>query len=356
MEAVILKCRPGAQFHFGEIAQDVNTSLSDTSNIIHSDTLFSALIFTLNLTQPEKINEIVECFRSGQIKISSGYYCLENDGDFSFFLPKPVHYNLLKVENPKALKKVEFISKNVWEAGILANEWEDHCFIIQKKFVLSKGELSEELNSKLEKLKFYNKHTLPKVAVHKPSQEDSLYNQTNIQIANNKSLAYSKNAITDSEQVELIRPLIHFYFLLDFQETVPDSTRKLIKNLIQILEDTGIGGERNVGCGQIEKVEFKPFSMNIASPSTLECSLSMISPKASDLDLILWHNVKTRGGRGTAKDGTLKRVRLMSEGALMKPNVTGDIVSIHENQPYLRYGKPFNLPVSQNSIFNDVIN
>jgi CRISPR/Cas system CSM-associated protein Csm4 (group 5 of RAMP superfamily) len=75
--AFILRCKPHAQFHFGKVALDEDTSLDDTSLIMHSDTFFSGLV---NVHQrvfgTEATDAFVGEFREKEnITISSAFYC-----------------------------------------------------------------------------------------------------------------------------------------------------------------------------------------------------------------------------------------------------------------------------------------
>ena len=356
MEAVILKCRPNAQFHFGKIALDVNTSLSDTANVLHSDTLFSALIVTLNTIFPEHTKRFIDFFKGGEkLKISSGFYCVEHDGGYTYFLPKPIHYNLQHIEKDekdekvkciektdrKMLKKVQFISKDVWEQGLLPKEWPEKCLILQKRFVITKDEaLAIALGDKWQDFELYSEHTLPKVSVHKLTKEDNLYNQTNIQIADNRKL--------DLEST----PAIHLYFLLD--QELEEGDYSIFQTILSVLEDTGIGGERNVGCGRIEKVDYRDFQYDVQDVSDMQCMLSLVNPTAQDLPNLKWYNVITRGGRKTANHGVLKRVKMLLEGGIAITSLDGQIPAIHDNGLFLRCGKSLSLPVSQKTITNEI--
>lgn len=355
MKAVLLKCRPNAQFHFGKVALDVDTSLSDTAKILHSDTIFSALIVTINTIFPGYTKRFVKHFSEGVIKMSSGFYCVQIGQEYVYFLPKPIHYNLEKLENTnkeddcqkkmdrKFLKKVLFISKEVWEHGYTPKQWPEKCLILQGEFVISKEEfLAKKLDQKWPWLKFYSENTLPKVSVHKPTKEASLYNQTNIQIADNRGLGLKHH------------PLVHLYFLLDHQLSEEDF--ELFQTALSVLEDTGIGGERSVGCGQIEEICLEDFNYTIHEASNMQCLLSLVNPTRADLVKLKYYNVVTRGGRKTAKDGTLKRVRMLSEGGIVSNDLDGQIPVIDNKGLYLRYGKAFSIPVSQKTISNDLFN
>ncbi|TAK40942.1 MAG: type III-A CRISPR-associated RAMP protein Csm4 [Saprospiraceae bacterium] len=340
MQAVILKCPPRAQFHFGKIALDVDTSLDETEVVIHSDTLFSAIIVTVDKIFPKESNSFVQYFREGKIRISSAFHCFEkSQDDYVWFLPKPAHYNVLEKpvdnEDRKWLGRVQFVSKRVWELGLKPSEWNDDCVILQKEFVLHKDELPGWNAAKIGKLEVYQTHSLPKVSIHKPSKEDSIYFQTNVLLAANAKVAGA--------------PKIHYYFLLD-TPGLPEPALTKLKTVLAVIADAGIGGERSVGCGRLEGVDFQDFSMNVSGNGAL-ASVSLINPAEGEMNLLKSWELVTRGGRQTEKDGKLKRVKMLSEGALLAGEVAGRLVSVaNGNTAYLRNGKGFSLPVHQNAL------
>lgn len=155
MQIATLQCKTGAQFHFGKLGFEENMSLDDTSDFIHSDTLFSALVnehFYL-FGNSQKTTEFVNAFKENQISISSGFYSLafvsaersrSTERQILFF-PVPAHFTFLVTDekvlkNIKQLKKIKFASQSILEEGILPDEWfSDKYVIIQDKFVCTKG-------------------------------------------------------------------------------------------------------------------------------------------------------------------------------------------------------------------------
>ncbi len=346
IHAVILKCPPGGQFHFGKIALDVDTSLNETDIIPHSDTLFSAIISTaFKLYGNAGAEEFIDWFEKGELQISSASYCIAIGGTYFYFLPKPVCYDL--IAESKKLRKVEFIDTSVWGAGLIPEDWEQECNFIQDRFVAQ--DLSKEIARNTD---FFKKVSLPKVAVHKIGQEDSLYFQTNIQIAVNKEIE------------DFGTPHPHFYFLL--RQSNDEAYAKL-KTVLEVIADDGIGGERSVGCGQLDGIEFIPpeklkdINRIAQTDSEYRVSLSLINPKPEEFTQLKVYKLVTRGGRRIPfpkssneaeynRKSKLKRVRMIGEGALIQGNVGGQVVDItpegnHQN-PFKRSGLAFSLPIN----------
>lgn len=335
-KAVILKCLPQSRFHFGRVGLDVNTSLNDSSIIPHSDTLFSAMIHVgaRLLEHDAEVDALVDLFRgenaAPKVKISSGCYCLENaKGDFLYFLPKPLHLNLIKTEHPKDLKKIQFISKEVWELGLNPNDWKTKCKIIDKLFVVTEAEYDHFQLS--EQAVFFKEIALPKVTVHKEDKKDSFFYQTTIQI------------MPLNENVK-----VHYYFLLETQDLV-DSETNLLNQILDILPYEGIGGERTTGCGLFESVVYEDFDLKVPNANRF-VTISLTNPQ-SDAEFKAFENyqIVTRGGRqlGQSNQQFLKKVNMIAEGALVNQAVQGRLVSIAPKtiqQPYFRNGICMTLP------------
>lgn len=330
MQAVILKCPPNAQFHFGKIAPDENTSLNDTSTYIHSDTLFSSIInVAAKILEAEELNMLIDWFKAEngvRVRISSGFYCLEAGGQYTYFLPKPVTWvaeNTKKSKELKKIKKVAFISKKVWEEGIKPDQWKETCHFIQGKFIIHKSELEVK---DIGGLSIYHTDSLPKVNVHKPNRDNSIYYQTNIQLEDNGVAR------------------VHFYFLLE--QDLAEDEYKLLKRVLDWMPEEGIGGERTVGCGHLEGIEYHDFAMDFLA--TRYCGVSLVNPTEADLLNAEAYEIITRGGRPIGADIRLKRVKMMAEGAIFNEKVEGfvpDITPLKAKGTFLRYGKAFCLPV-----------
>lgn len=346
MQLAKLQCKLGAQFHFGKLGLDENMSLDDTSDYIHSDTLFSALIneHFFIFGDENKTDAFVKAFENNKIKISSGFYSLAFAKRQILFFPVPVHFTFLVTKpeilnNIKQLKKIKFASQCILNEGISPEEWfTGKCVIIQDKFVCKKEEI-EDLASleQLKKLKIFTHHSETKVKVHTTSQEGVLYNQVNIQIAEN--------------EIENLK--INFFFLFDVLEEFKNQLEKVIHSL----EFSGIGGQRSTGSGQFEKVEISNYEYNVPIEN-VPMSISLIIPENENLDNFEYYDFIERGGRRIGfnpEEGTgfnLKRVKMIQEGAMLKNNSEkGKITDLKpkgEAGIFLRNGKAFLLPIHKN--------
>jgi len=332
MKAVVLKCRPNSEFHFGVPSVDQNSSLDTTSVIFHSDTLFSAIINTVAKVFPDDVELFINLFGYGnyspKIKVSSGFYCIELQGKMIYFLPKPIDYNLEITDNHKLVKKVMFVSTEIWKQNIRPIDWEKKAVILQDKFVVSKEEWQNKRNYRV-----YHTNSVPKVHVHKPDKEDSIFYQTNLIIADGKQ--YVDNSS------------VHFYFLLE--EELNEEDKKKLLTILNLLPIEGIGGERSSGCGKFENIEFRDdFPTDFVG--NRRCSVSLSIPQdISEFKQFQYYNLVTRGGRNIGFNNQyLKKVKMILEGAVIESNAQGSVVDIspQSQKDYLRYGRTFSLPIT----------
>lgn len=338
MKAKLLKLKPNGRFHFGKPMIDSNTSLTDTDEFIHSDVLFSALVNNLaTVKSKEDVNQFIKGFESGAIKISSGFYCIENqktsdvDKQYLFFLPRPVHIvNTISIEEydkVKHVKRIKFIDSALLGKNI--SDWE-----VKSNFAMDTVSLTE-LGVGLDELSLYQKDIATHVGIRNKSED------TDVKTGGPFKVSYI--SISDLKEFSL---QVHFYFLYEVSDSKYESDFELA---VELLSYNGIGGERSSGYGAIEAIETIEslptcFEEN---NSTYQMTLSKVVPKAEEMKLLCYYTHSIRGGRETTK-GTLKSVAMLNEGAIVQKDIQGRLVdiSVEENRSYLRYGKAFCIGLS----------
>ncbi|MEZ4961215.1 MAG: hypothetical protein R2830_15415 [Saprospiraceae bacterium] len=360
-KTLLFRCPPGGQFHFGRIALDDKTSLDATTPMYHSDTLSSAIVATAFRVFPQQAETVLDWFKTGQVRFSSFFHCLETEevrkeekeggailsSTFRhlFFLPKPAHLDTGNFTEPKKIRKVLFISKGVWEAGILPDKWLQKGYrIIDGKFLVLEEELAQLGCPGLPAgYKLFEESTVPKVFIHKLEREDNLYFHANIFLPPNVSFAKKDDAIKG------FHLRVHFYAMAEHGEAVD---WQIIQSLLEIIADEGIGGERSVGCGRLLGVEaLDSFGISVQEESSLACTLNLVSP-ADEVDLgklKAWKTL-TRGGRFYKSQENFKRLKMVAEGALTEAGLQGRHWDISNSggQASLRFGHALTLPVSKN--------
>lgn len=343
MQAIILKSRPLAQYHFGEFGIDEYT-LGYSSDLIHADTLFSAIIniYAENFTDT---NTFIELLKQHPFSISSGFHCLQGARGTLFFLPKPVFLNttLTNSDEYKKIKRVKYLSKGVWEQGIAAddliNNERNELIQLDDKFICLASELSSIIDHEIDtslfrKVKLYQFGAYNKVKNHTREETNRLYLQTNLQINDLSHFGLS----------------VHYYFLLD--EALPAESKAKLNFVLSLLPDTGIGGERSTGCGKFWGMETHTFALNIPEISAYGCSTSLISPRNhTELKHIRCYDTLKRGGRRLLQGGQLKEVRMIAEGALITASTSvGQLVDISpkNDNSFLRFGKSLTISMHAN--------
>lgn len=352
MKAILLHPKPYSQFRLGK------TGLTDVADVLHSDTLFSALanIYEMALSGAEKLIELV---RDEKITFSSGFYVLVLGEHKVFFLPKLMcQFVGADISQRKKEKKIRYLSLGVYREVLKTLE-EKESEILTASFSLLNSKdatviggeflcLKEELRGWEfeERAYFRTEIELPKVKVHTTELEDRFYTETNIQFLTMKS----RNGQVANGG---------FYVLIKTNENLSQEEYAELITAFRILADEGIGGERSIGCGQFERIEevtIDGFPVTQSSTPKYFLGLSLFSPNSqSEFDAARQYELIWRGGGSIGKYGDVeahrKRVRLIAEGAILKGEVKGRLVDISPdvssnllNKIY-RNGKAFTIPI-----------
>jgi CRISPR-associated protein Csm4 len=338
MKAILLVPENGAQFHLGE------TSLDDTSDVLHADTLFSALtnVYAFAFDGAERFIGMIE---EGKLCFSSGFYALLYQENPVLFFPKPA-IDFPEQRDPKRLKKVRYLSKGVWNA--LQRGFDPETISttlnplnfpsIGSEFVYLENELPVTVGG-FEKKAFRQVVTAPKVKVHSTEQEDRIYHETSIQFID---LPYSEGELKGA-----------FYFLLKhtLNEEKPEWQEFLAA--VRIMADEGVGGQRSSGRGQFKTVKLIDVDITESRNASWYVGLSPISPFDDHEfhDGIHFYELFVRGGgslglRGKPDEHRMQ-ARFAKEGALLHYDIKGSIVDVSPDidKSVLRYGMNFSIPL-----------
>ncbi len=357
MRAIVLNCLPGSRFHFGKYAPDGDTALTDSDEILHSDTLFSALINTYQELTGDA-NPFVEYFNSGAIAISSVYYCFQQADKYTWMLPKPVVFNFMDTDEYKKIRSIKYLSKYVWEKLINPSELlttgteyilasDNHIALSINDLIFPDSVSPEKKAEALKMIRPFNIQTLPKVRVRDLEENKTTYQISVTEIADNKKW------INDLE--------VHLYFLVDFKGENATAAENMFMHALNLLVLNGIGGERNT-MGALESfavVENWGIDMEEQSTSHM-AAVSLVNPQSGNDLSDSYYRFLLRGGRRLGKENDLnkpggsflKSVRLIAEGAILKTDIKGQLVDISpgNNRKFLRNGIPLYLPVNKNWI------
>lgn len=360
MKTVVFRCRPNSRFHFGQFAADESTALNDTTQWMHSDSLFAAIVVTYDRLFGDPFPFMASW--KEHVEISSLFHMLQKDNKQIWFLPKPISFNLFEKKYYKEMSRLKFISKGVWDMlDVPTNLMTSSAvtFLQDGEYAVLKDEIDINNEYELRNFKVVNEHTSTRVKVHSDTQDDSLYQITHVEIPNRSyTKLFGKNDNMSFWQT-------HFYFLLK-NENMPEAFQEQLDVVLQALETEGIGGDRS-NCGQLDSVLIESDSIHFKNETQeFFCNLSLLSPKPDELDRLLFYQTILRGGRtiGTSEYATnqLKAVQMIREGAIVK-NLSGNVVSIdpprkQETQQkenyYVRFGKSFCIPIKKSWIKNEI--
>lgn len=339
MQAILLIPENGAQFHLGE------RELDDTSDILHADTLFSALanVYEMALSGADTL---IGLMKTGRLRFSSGFYAVEYHSQSILFLPKPpVEYQGINVR--KKLKKIRYLSVGVWKRFLESFDYQHPEYLVCSldllsfpsiggEFVYTEEELAgveEQLDNKV----FRSTQTVPKVKVHTTDQEDCLYHETTVQFT----------------PIQLEKGYISGAFYVFLEHSLAFDELEEFMAAMRIMADEGVGGQRSSGRGQFASVELVDVDVPSCQNPLFYLGLSLISPANNDE----FHNglhsyeLMLRGGGSLGKMGKAeehrRQARFVREGALLLQNIQGKFVDVspEQNGTILRNGFNFAIPI-----------
>jgi CRISPR-associated protein Csm4 len=356
MKAIILRTKPYSMFRLGAGSKD------EVDLIIHSDTLFSAII-NIHSKVYEDTEEFIKLFEEGKIKISSAFPILsssENDKNI-FFLPKP-ELDFNSDTNTKEEKKIKFISTEVYKKinSMLLNTQNlnisftdrNYFSLIGSAYCVVKEELPVSVVWKSAII--ISKEVTPKTKVYSDKQEDNFYHETNIQL---KPIVIEK----DTNNKIIYSP--HFYFMYDLN--CSEEQKNKFFTCLRVLADQGIGGERSAGKGQLEEIVKTEIPLELKSNSNEYMLLSLCNPNSQkEFDSFEKYEIAVRGGGSLSFDDEIetdeaddiklyrkKQARMITEGAIVKGKVDGRLVDVSPENAnafehnFYRNGKSFLLHI-----------
>ena len=179
-----------------------------------------------------------------------------------------------------------------------------------------------------EKFDLFQESDEEKVNLTPLGEVNELYTRTNLEILG-----------TDRVKVD-------FYFLMQ-EENLPKEDSDLVKNIWKQVTLNGIGGERSTGCGAVEGIEYKDFSINVQEKSDKNVLLGLAFPES--LDGYLYYQTKVRGGMNYGEKKKIKLLMSIQEGAVISKQEKAQIVDLSQgNKKYWKYSSNLVLPFHKN--------
>ena len=350
MKTVIIDAHPLTRFHFGKLAIDNKTGLSDTSGWLSSDALFSALVNNVAKYKADQTVAFIKLFKDGKVRISSLFYCLSNGEKNIYFLPKPVNASTKLPEDTdypiiKRIKKVRFVSQTVLET--YSEKWVEN--LTELRFVgnavLLNQECTEDFKKEVDGL--YMKGFAPHINSRPLPPKDEENSETKT----------PQNELFQTAYVQL--PLYRhwkssLYFLMD-DESLNEEEQKLLNFAVELIRFEGLGGKRNVGYGWIDNVNLNPvfpFEWTPKTEISKSITTGLLIPKdLEEFEKLEAYDLVRRGGRKIDSKITLKEVNMIAEGALLKgidqPKGKLADISPNEDSVFLRLGSCITLPLNE---------
>lgn len=308
------------------LGTDGGIGQEDLEERLHSDTLFSAIIYTWSLLFDDDINELC---KSPKFKLSSVFPYINNIR----FYPTPLglfdEYMLNKEIEIKKWKKLDYIPENL-------------LLIFLNSGKIKKGEIekfnSEYLDKYYKKSKLYYAKVSerPRIAVDRLTSsvlEDSFFMSRDIEFNENSGL----------------------FFLVDFED---EKIKSKFDSSLNLLADNGIGADRAIGRGHFsfhsERIDLfrKPTDKEFAF------LLSLYLPLKSEVEGGVldssWYTFKSRKGYVSHyrfRNIRRKSLNMIKEGSIISPlgRSTGDIVEVYSdgNTSIYRNGQGFFLAIKE---------
>lgn len=336
MKYSIVKLHFLSQVRFG-----IN-SLENSFSICHSDTLFSSIfIETLNLKGEKEALSLVEKMQEGNLNFSSAlpYLYDEVENEYRLYVPKPI----IKFETDKEIEVTDKSMKKM----------------IKKIDYLSILDINNYLdcvvNNDVNEIEQYQSKIICENNTQKVNLEDKQLYTVSSNVFLNKALV-DGNRESNAMEIEGRTGL---YFIIAYKD---DEDITLLKEVLNSLQYSGIGGKRNVGYGRFEIEEIKDLSQTNQQAEQelyqriidsdnyknkmLISLLSLSDKEIDELDIenIYYSLIKRSGfvqsSNYANKNLKKKDIYMMAEGTTIKKVIKGEIKDLSKNgkHPVFRNG------------------
>ena len=303
--------------HIGEDYPGIG--IESSASIIHSDTLFSAIVNQWAMLPAKNGNlplkKLLEQFKKEEppFLISSAFYFRSTDKGTTYYLPKPLvdDPKLMELKDVRHLELADFakISRGEWFEGKLPQDPED--------------EIVKPLYS-------------PRISLDRINSGSNLFHAETITFRNGG-----------------------LYFIIHLKDISLLPTLRLCLNL---LAEAGLGGERSTGCGLFEWSElsiekdpqWEPLWELEKESNKKFCLISLCFPQEEEVNNLIGYNLVLRKGwiYSTSTNLQLKRktCQMLGEGSIFSKEPKGDMADVTPGEfkkihSVYRYGRAFTLPI-----------
>lgn len=366
--------------NYFSIGRDYTESLS---LIVHSDTLFSAICNNFREIYGNKALEDFLTYLEGFENFSEKYFRLsscfhyidiykeEKFSDTLYFLPSPlVRFQFDKQseeflrENPKVLKKIQFVSFEVLRKLQLGQNLSlSQYHILDDNYLMDEKDISllgldefltliEEPDDNLEKIEraIRKKITIfgiideQRVRISRISKHSDPFTESKLKFY------ISKYYIKENDKEINFRLIPGYYFLLDFSGLNNELTDKVLSS-IRLIIDEGIGGKRSIGCGLVDDVniielneDFKYFDLLNNEKKGYFTNISLVYPSKEEIEDVKFFNIYGRSGFVYSVDTNSLRfndVKFIEEGAVFKKKIQGKLIQVASDEFIKKYHRVY---------------
>jgi CRISPR-associated protein Csm4 len=247
----LFKLAPRTALHFGQRGVGVE----GTEIFCRADTLFSALCLTLrelDLEGGDSLSELLGQFPKGDGVTGSPPFRLTSAfpyaGDVLFF-PKPLVPGRLdkedEEEHGKTLKGVEFVSQDIFVSWL--NDEPLSGYLVGSNFLHggdlwvtpAEREVLEVFCDESGEIRLWEIDTVPRVTVDRVTNKSAVYQAGRVRY---------QRVTTDESDYRA-----GLWVLVEWPEGDPGGVQaSWMQNVLSVLGDSGIGGERSAGYGQFD--------------------------------------------------------------------------------------------------------
>lgn len=275
-----------------------------TETVIHSDTIFSALVNCYNLLfglQKTKafLNEVLK----GSLLLSSAFYYADDE----YFLPRPMDARKY-AEDFKEDKKIKYVSEKILRGEESKGFRKGDMFWLRER---------EDVVYKIEER--------PRVTVDRLTSASNIYYTS--------ACRFNKNC--------------GLWFYIDMEEAL----EKEVMAALRLMGDEGLGGERTYGYGCFVFKEMEEVKRETGGKINLLLSLCMPS-SMEEIKRFAYYGLIQRTGYVFSPYSNIRRhsvFRMFAEGSVVEGHVEG---TIYDDTPegfdyhkVFKYGKAFLLPL-----------
>lgn len=349
--------------------------------IVHSDTLFSAICNNLrkiygNNALEEFLNLITGTENNSEqfFRLSSCFHYIDiyRDNEYYktiYFLPKPlVKFPLddrsqeYLEENPKILKKIQFISFEILrklqqgrKISLSRYHLLDDIYLLDEKDVRLLGlerfiALIDNSNAQLEiierairrNITIFENLDEQKVRIDRVSGESEPFTVSKFKFHT------SKYYVKESEKEINFQLIPGFYFLLDFIGLDTEITNRILSS-IKLIIDEGIGGKRSVGCGLVDDICMKEMDENFEYFNIFNnidkgyfTNISLVYPSVEEIENVKFFNICGRSGFVYSVENISHRfndVNFIGEGGIFDKKIRGKLIQVASDEFISKYHK-----------------